>query len=65
MSGITPIADVPDAPTIGAVTDLATGNSVSVAYTAAATGGTVKTFTATSTPGGLQEQVPLLLQLLD
>lgn len=53
MPGITPIPDVPDAPTIGAVTDLGTGTSVSVAYTAAVTGGTVTTFTATSTPGSL------------
>jgi hypothetical protein len=47
------IADVPDAPTIGAVADLVTGTSVSVAYTAAVTGGAVTTFTATSTPGSL------------
>jgi hypothetical protein len=47
------IADVPDAPTIGAVTDLGTGSTASVAYTAAATGGTATTFTATSTPGSL------------
>ena len=47
------IADVPDAPTIGAVTDLGTGSSVTVAYTAATTGGAVTTFTATSTPGSL------------
>ena len=53
MPGITAIPDVPDAPTIGAVTDLGTGTSASVAYTAAATGGTVTTFTATSTPGSI------------
>jgi len=53
MAGNTPIADVPDAPTIGAATDLATGTTVSVAYTAAVTGGTATTFTATSTPGSL------------
>jgi hypothetical protein len=51
MAGVTPIDDVPDAPTIGAVTDLGTGTSVTVAYTAAVTGGTATTFTATSTPG--------------
>ena len=45
------ISDVPDAPTIGAVTDTAAGGTVTVAYTAAATGGAVTTFTATSTPG--------------
>ena len=54
-SGITKsgaaISDVPDAPTIGAVTDTANGSTVTVAYTAAATGGAVTTFTATSTPG--------------
>jgi hypothetical protein len=53
MPGITAIPDVPDAPTIGAVTDLGTGSSVTVAYTAAVTGGTVTTFTATSTPGSI------------
>jgi len=56
-SGITKsgaaISDVPDAPTIGAVTDVADGTSVTVAYTAAVTGGTATTFTATSTPGSL------------
>jgi hypothetical protein len=41
----TSIPDVPDAPTIGAVTDLGTGTSVSVAYTAATTGS--PTFTNT------------------
>jgi len=51
MPGITPIADVPDAPTIGAVTDSGDGTTATVAYTAAVTGGTVTTFTATSTPG--------------
>lgn len=53
MPGVTPIPDVPDAPTIGAVTDLVAGGQVSVAFTAAATGGTVTTFTATSTPGSI------------
>lgn len=56
-SGITKtgvaISDVPDAPTIGAVADLSTGSTASVAYTAATTGGTATTFTATSSPGGL------------
>lgn len=46
------IADVPDAPTIGSAT--ATGSSTAtVAYTAATTGGTGTTFTATSNPGSL------------
>ena len=50
------IADVPDAPTIGTATDVGTSQaynngSATVAYTAAPTGGTVTTFTATSTPG--------------
>ena len=56
MAGNTPIADVPDAPTIGAATNVGTScaynnGSATVAYTAAATGGTATTFTATSTPG--------------
>jgi trimeric autotransporter adhesin len=56
MAGVTPIADVPDAPTIGAATDVGTSRaynngSATVAYTAAPTGGTAATFTATSTPG--------------
>ena len=56
MAGVTPIADVPDAPTIGAATNVGTSRaynngSATVAYTAAATGGAVTTFTATSTPG--------------
>jgi hypothetical protein len=46
------IADVPDAPTIGAVAALSDG-TVTVAYTAATTGGAVTTFTATSTPGSI------------
>lgn len=55
-NGATPIADVPDAPTIGAATNLGTSRaynngSATVAYTAATTGGTATTFTATSTPG--------------
>lgn len=56
MPGVTPIPDVPDAPTIGAATDVGTSRAfnngaATVAYTAAATGGAVTTFTATSTPG--------------
>jgi hypothetical protein len=56
MAGVTPIADVPDAPTIGAATNVGTSQaynngSATVAYTAKATGGTATTFTATSTPG--------------
>jgi len=50
----TAIADVPDAPTIGAATAGAAGSGqATVAYTAAATGGAVVTFTATSTPGSV------------
>jgi len=45
---------VPQAPTIGTATDGGTGSTVSVAFTAGATGGkTVTTYTATSSPGGL------------
>jgi len=51
MPGITPIADVPDAPTIGSAT--AGQESATVTYTAATTGGTATTFTATSTPGSV------------
>jgi hypothetical protein len=52
----TSISDVPDAPTIGSATNVGTSRafnngSATVAYTAAATGGPVTTFTATSTPG--------------
>jgi hypothetical protein len=44
---------VPQAPTIGVATDGGTGSTVSVAFTAGATGGkTVTTYTATSSPGG-------------
>lgn len=50
-AGNTPIPDVPDATTIGAVTDAGDGTTATVAYTAAATGGAVTTFTATSDPG--------------
>jgi len=43
---------VPQAPTIGTAIDADTGNSVTVAYTANATGGkAISTFTATSSPG--------------
>lgn len=44
---------VPQAPTIGTATDGGTGTTVTVAYTAGATGGAaVSTYTATSSPGG-------------
>ena len=56
-SGITKsgsaISDVPDAPTIGTATDLVADGQVSVAFTAAATGGTPTSYTATSTPGSI------------
>lgn len=52
MPGITPISDVPDAPTIGTATAV-NFSSATVTYTAAATGGTGTTFTATSTPGSI------------
>ena len=51
LNAVTEISDVPDAPTIGAVSDSGDGTTATVAYTAAVTGGTVTTFTATSTPG--------------
>jgi len=51
MPGITPIADVPDAPTIGTATG--SGLTASITFTAAATGGTPTTFTATSNPGSI------------
>lgn len=45
---------VPQAPTIGTATDLGTGTSVSVGFTANATGGSAITgFTATSSPGSI------------
>jgi hypothetical protein len=48
----TPLS-VPQAPTIGTATDAGTGTSVTVAYTAGATGGAaVSAYTATSSPGG-------------
>jgi len=54
-SGIA-IPDVPDAPTIGAATNVGTSRaynngSATVAFTASATGGTPASYTATSTPG--------------
>lgn len=52
-SAITAIMDIPDAPTIGTATDLTTGGSVTVAFTAAATGGTPTSYTATSSPGSI------------
>jgi large repetitive protein len=51
MPGITPIADVPDRPTIGTAT--AAGLGASITFTAATTGGTPTTFTATSNPGSI------------
>lgn len=51
MPGITPIDDVPDAPTIGTAT--AAGLAASVTFTAATTGGTPTTYTATSNPGSI------------
>lgn len=51
MPGITPIADVPDRPTIGTAT--AAGLAASITFTAATTGGTPTTFTATSNPGSI------------
>ena len=42
-TAITEIMDVPDAPTIGTATDGGDGTSVSVTFTAAATGGTPST----------------------
>lgn len=51
MPGITPIADVPDAPTIGTAT--AGGASGSITFTAATTGGIPTTYTATSSPGSV------------
>lgn len=49
-AGLTPATDVPDAPTIGTAT--AGLLSASVTFTAAATGGTPTSYTATSSPGG-------------
>lgn len=50
-AGLTPATDVPDAPTIGTAT--AGVLSASVAFTAAATGGTPTSYTVTSSPGSL------------
>jgi len=52
----TPITDVPDAPIIGTATNVGTSRAyndgaATVTYTAAATGGTADSFTATSSPG--------------
>ena len=45
---------VPQAPTIGTVTDLETGGSVTVGFTAGATGGkSITGYTATSSPGSI------------
>lgn len=45
---------VPQAPTIGTATDLITGTSATVAFTAGATGGSaITSYTATSNPGGI------------
>jgi hypothetical protein len=49
MPGITPIADVPDAPSIGTVTVTNT-TTVSVPFTAATTGGSPTSYTVTATP---------------
>ena len=49
----TAIADVPDSPVIGAISDPGTDGYATVAFTAAATGGAVTTYTATSTPGSI------------
>ena len=45
----TAISDVPDAPTIGTVS-VTNGTTVSIPFTAAATGGTPTSYTTTSTP---------------
>ena len=49
MPGITPISDVPDAPTIGTVT-VTNSTTVSVPFTAAVTGGTPTSYITTATP---------------
>jgi hypothetical protein len=49
MPGVTAIPDVPDAPTIGTVT-VTNGTTVSVPFTAAATGGTPSSYTVAATP---------------
>ena len=53
MPGITPVADVIDAPTIGTATDSGDGTTASVPFTASATGGAATTFTAVSTPSSI------------
>jgi hypothetical protein len=55
-TAISEIMDVPDAPTIGAATNVGTSRayndgSATVAFTPVATGGTPTSYTATSTPG--------------
>jgi large repetitive protein len=50
-NAISEIVDIPDAPTIGSAT--AGMVSASVAFTPSTTGGTVSTYTATSTPGSI------------
>ena len=53
MTGITPVADVVDAPTIGTATDSGDGTTASVPFTASATGGAATSFTAVSTPSSI------------
>ena len=58
LNAVSEIMDVPDAPTIGAATNVGTSRayndgSATVAFTAPTTGGTPTTYTATSTPGSL------------
>ena len=53
MPGVTPVADVVDAPTIGTATDSGDGTTASVPFTASATGGTATSFTAVSTPSSI------------
>lgn len=51
LNAITEISDVPDAPTIGTAT--AGAEQATVTFTAAATGGSVTTYRALSTPGSI------------
>lgn len=51
VNAITEIVDVPDAPTIGTAT--AAGQSASITFTPATTGGTASTYTAISNPGSI------------
>lgn len=51
QAGNTPIADIPDAPTIGAVT--AGIGQATVAFTPATRGGVAASYTVTSTPSGI------------